>query len=58
MVGAGNAMQFTTGNKLMGKVQMKWNWRVGMKSIRYGCKWNFSFSVFSVSVFLFFCVVV
>ncbi|XP_066921742.1 uncharacterized protein [Clytia hemisphaerica] len=36
LVGAGNAMQYTVGSKMMGRVQMKWNWRVGMKSIRYG----------------------
>lgn len=36
LVGAGNAMQYATGTKIMRKVQFKWNWRIGMRSIRYG----------------------
>jgi len=32
-------MQYVAGTKIMRKVQFKWNWRIGMKSIRYGCKY-------------------
>ena len=38
VAGAGNVMALTTGSAAMLKIQTKWNWKAGLKTIRYGCE--------------------